>query len=63
MNYEKKYKKKRNANKFADRLRIIDEKLGDFEDNAIPKVSIDEYNEDYELDMRCTDYGEAMDFF
>ena len=55
-------KKKRNANKFANRLRIIDDKLGDFEE--IPKVTIeDEDDEVYDLDMRCTDYGEAMDFF
>ncbi len=55
-------KKKRNANKFANRLRIIDDKLGDFEE--IPKVTIeDEDDEVYDLDMRCTDYGEAMVFF
>lgn len=50
--------------KLKDRLKQLDEKVGDFEDNAIPKVTVeDEDNEVFELDMRCTDYGEAMDFF
>lgn len=58
MNYEKKYK----HNDFAKRLQIIDEKVGDFEE--IPKVTIeDEDDEVYDLDMRCTDWGEAMNFF
>lgn len=41
---------------------VIDEKVGDFEE--IPKVTIeDEDDEVYDLDMRCTDWGEAMEFF
>ena len=47
------------------RLKYIDEKISDFEDNAIPKVTLSDICDDetYDLDMRCTDYGEAMVFF
>lgn len=51
---------------FRKKLKEIDEKVGDFEDNAIPKVTIEKdwYEDfDYDYDMRCTDYGDAMDFF
>ena len=50
---------------FRNRLKMLDEKVGDFENNAIPKVTLtDDCNEEvFDLDMRCTDYGEAMDFF
>jgi len=47
------------------KLKMIDNKVDDFEDNAIPKVTLtDDCNDEvFDLDMRCTDYGEAMDFF
>lgn len=47
------------------RLKYLDEKVGDFEENAIPKVTLtdDCNNEVFDLDMRCTNYGEAMEFF
>ena len=50
---------------FKERLKLIDEKVGDFEDNAISKVTLvdDEDDKVFDLDMRCTDYGDAMDFF
>lgn len=48
---------------FRNKLKALDEKVGDFEDNAIPKVTLSDDNEVFDLDMRCTDYGEAMEFF
>lgn len=48
---------------FGKYLEQKDNKVGDFDE--IPKVTLtkDCEEDDYELDMRCTDYGDAMDFF
>lgn len=58
-------KAKRYDETLTRKLKMIDRKVGDFEDNAIPKVTlVDDCNDEvFDLDMRCTDYGEAMVFF
>ncbi len=58
-------KKKNKYYRFSKKLKAIDERVGDFENNAIPKVTLSDdcKNEVFDLDYRCTDYGNAMDFF
>ena len=52
-------------NKTSKLLEAKDNKFGDFDE--IPKVTLSEEcsesEEVFDLDYRCTDYGEAMDFF
>lgn len=49
-------------NKLARLLEKKDSIINDFEE--ISKVTVeDEDDEVFDLDYRCTDYGEAMNFF
>ena len=42
-------------------LKKKDNQIGDFDE--IPRIMVDEYDDLFDLDMRCTDYGDAIEFF
>lgn len=50
-----------NSDKSLSKLLSDKDVCDDF--GELPSVTLEEGDDDGDIDMRCTDYGEAMDFF